>query len=152
MLKKTSKKSRSKRSFLLFELLFSLALVALCLIPLIKPHIGIQKVERANLKQVELARLSQNAFCYLKTQLYEEALTFDELAHKDGVAGVLPFSFKSNFPREKEYICRYEIVKQNESTKKGTKNTGLLLTVQLYFDNEGPFFHTLYVERREKKG
>ncbi len=147
MLRKTS-----KRSFLLFELLFSLALVAICLIPLIKPHIGIQKVERANLKKVELARLSQNAFCCLKTQLYEGVLTFDELAHKDGVEGVLPLSFKSNFPREKEYTCRYKISKKDGTTKQGTKNTALLLSAELYLDGEGPFFHTLYAERRERKG
>ncbi len=110
-----------------------------------------RKSSGANLKKVELARLSQNAFCCLKTQLYEGVLTFDELAHKDGVEGVLPLSFKSNFPREKEYTCRYKISKKDGTTKQGTKNTALLLSAELYLDGEG-LFSTPYMlrEGREK--
>lgn len=138
--RKNVKPSIRKRSFLLFELLISLALLMLCLFPLIKPHLGIHKVQVVNLEKMQGEQKAYNMFCRLKERLYENRHSWKELM--EGTEGTI----------EKEgEVCRYVITQLDYAYKQNSPNSALVLDIALYFPNqENPYSHTLYVERKER--
>lgn len=69
-----------KRSFLLFELILSLSLVLLCLLPLINIHIGIAKSELGHIREVREEQIAQKAFCLLKIDIYEHKYSWADLS------------------------------------------------------------------------
>ncbi|MCH9608553.1 MAG: hypothetical protein S4CHLAM45_11310 [Chlamydiales bacterium] len=68
-----------KRSFLLLEIVLSLALIALCLFPLVKPHLAIKKEEYAYVQKLKQRPLLQNARCQFLEDLYSHKYSVTQL-------------------------------------------------------------------------
>lgn len=136
-----------KRSFLLLELLLSLALIALCLFPLLKPQAAMRKADMANLEEMQWERVAQAAFCKVKVMLYENQIPWSAL--KKGVSGELDDGF--TLERKGNYSCRYTIRKLDSSYKKN-QTVGLVVEIDLNFTphplnkKEPHFQRTLYLE------
>jgi hypothetical protein len=145
-------RSIQKRSFLLFELLVSLALIVFCLLPLIKPHASMRKVDQERLAVMQMERIAQEAFCALKRELYENKRhTWEEL--KDVAEGELgPFKLTTGVESTKTIMCDYTITKFDLCNKKSQKKSGLVVDICLRFksfDETREFQRTLYLEERE---
>jgi hypothetical protein len=143
-----------KRSFLLFELLISLALISLCLFPLIQPHAAMRKKEKCYLEEIQLERIAQNAFCILKQKLYENSEhAWDDLVK--GTAGMLEESFQIINGREsgKTYSCSYTIECIGSAPKPSFNKEGAVIVITLSFvapqSDPSIFQRTLYLERVE---
>lgn len=126
-----TKRSIRKRSFLLFELLISLALIVLCLFPLVKSQALMRREERKNLEQMQSEQLAQVAFCKLKEDLYEnKAHTWDELMTQ--AEGIIA-------------DCTY-IISLLEYTNK-TEKEGLVVSI-VFTIGDSEVQRSLYLERR----
>lgn len=141
-----------KRSFLLLELLISLALVACCLFPLIKPHVFIHKKEREALEKMQLEMQAERAFCELKRQLYEQKISWKQLAK--GVSGEL--GSVEVFAGGKDgcpFTCTYvlDVPKGGTGYKLKPKRDVCILNVEFIFKpKKGTsmcFHRTLFVEQ-----
>lgn len=154
------KRSIQKRSFLLIELLISLALVACCLFPLIKPHVSIHKSERKALEQMQIEMHVERAFCLLKQYLYEQKITWKQLQKNEGVGGELGLKNVEVFIKEKEsrpFICTYhlQMPKDGSAYKKSPRRDVCILNVEFTFTpasgDELKFHRTLFVEQIPKE-
>ena len=151
LLKKTIH-STQKRSFLLFELLLSLALLTLCLFPLLKPHITINRDQREKLERIQLERISKGAFCEIKERLHTQEWSWQHLLK--GISGELSESppVYSGQKRFHKYQPRYSLKKIDHST---TQNGALLLEAKIYFPSIngkrdiGPFSHIFFLKGKK---
>ena len=149
----SKRRTTQKRSFLLFELLISLALIALCLFPLIKPHAAMRKGQLDHLIEMQLEQVNQAAFCTFKKMLYENRGPAWKQLQKE-TRGTLEKTFyiytgkKSAIP----ITCVYKTERLDSTTKKKTSTKALVIDVQLIFTmpqhKERTFSHTLYLEQR----
>lgn len=148
-LQKKPTRSIQKRSFLLFEVLIALALVALCLFPLLKPHFAIQKEQRKELEMIQFQRLAKEAFCKVREELSNESLNWDYFSKTQ--SGTLQQTMPVYLDKDK--ICYYQPHYSIEKMKNAPKVEGaLLLKVNIYFvansrREVGPFPYTLVVKR-----
>ncbi len=79
-----SKNLSIKRSFLLLEVLIALAILSLCLTPLVRiPYLAIKK-NREAFARMEIERISNLAFAEAKALLYGAAFPWDEV--KNGLS------------------------------------------------------------------
>lgn len=98
------KMTSSRRHIVLLEVLIAFALVALCALPLIYPHVQILKSEKAFVTSIELDHLVNLLFSNRLQKLYqneiswsdivgERELSIDErMIHESGFQGSLPFT------------------------------------------------------------
>lgn len=138
-----------KRSFLLFELLISLALIVLCFFPLIKPHASMRKANIEQLEHMQLERAAQEAFCYIKEQLYENKLRWKDLIHKDPKELEQTFTIWVGKNKAKSFNCSYTTSLLDKINKTSQNKVGLLMEIALQFSpsQHAPFIRTLYLEQ-----
>lgn len=141
------KRSTRKRSFLLFELMVSLALIALCLFPLIKTLAGVRQSEMKEMVEMQLWNHSQHAFCQIKERIFEQEYTWKELVN--GVSGTLdPFTVVTGPKTKRDFLCKYTISKHSYFRKKSFKKHGMAVTIDITFEGrDDPFQRTLYLEQ-----
>ena len=123
-----------------------MALLTLCLFPLIQSHAGMRRAERGQLAQMQLTLLAQEAFCLLKVELYENTITWAAL--ETGCQGKLDHEFSVALGKNanKTLHCHYTIMKQNLVTKQNKQ--GLVVVVDLHFlPGNYHFERTLYLEK-----
>lgn len=119
-----------KRSYLLLEIVLSLFLISICLFPLIRPHLAIEKSRAKQIKEVSAYAPFQNAFCLLKENLYEQKISWKQLnAGHNGNFGPI----------------HYEINKIDECNKPSLNGRGLLLQVKFTLD-QLEHVRTLFIE------
>lgn len=140
-----------KRSFLLFELLISLALIVLCLFPMIKPHAQMRKAQIKQLEEMQMQRIVQEAFCVLKQKLYEnKEHTFSELMVDAKGTLDKTFTLSIGADKTKELNCLYVLKHREHFDKRSQNKTGLTLDVELTFTPESHpnqvYKRTLYLE------
>lgn len=142
-----------KRSFQLFEILISMALITTCLFPLVKPMTAIRKADRKHLERIQLEVAAQNAFCRIKEILYEnQTHSWSQLGVE--VSGTLsePFSICYSKDKTRSYPCSYIITRPFKDGNKPSLNIlGRVIQIKIIFhtgDEEPPTFHrTLYLEK-----
>lgn len=76
---KHPKKRPIRKSYLLLEVLISLALVTLCLLPLLKPLVAIQSHESLKEREYILERKAKIELNKLKVKLYENQIPWETL-------------------------------------------------------------------------
>lgn len=152
------RRTTRKRSFLLFELLVSLTLIAMCILPLIKPHVAMQKKRLESLFAVQYEAFNQEAFCRFKKMLYEnQGPSFEQLVKgcKGDIEGTFTlYTGKESF---RKVACHYEVTKIDTSNKTSKRIKALVMRVDLTFNppllwdkKEKVFKHTLYVEQSKE--
>lgn len=125
-----------KRSFLLFEILISMALILLCFFPMIKPHAAMCRAERKYLEEIRLEQLSQIAFCQIKERLYEtRSHTWQDLLGE--ASGTIALGHTT---------CYYTTQVLDKVNKTSLNKSGLLLQVTMEFP-QAHFIRTIYLER-----
>lgn len=139
-----------KRSFLLFELLISLALIALCLFPLIKPHVTIKRIENSYLENVFFETRSHIAYCKLKELLHEHKIPWKQLESFEGEIPDDPL--KNNFVFQgRKYICRFKI-EEIDHKKRKNQETAMALEASFMFTynhkNIGPYTFAFTAEKK----
>lgn len=141
------KPSIRKRSFLLLELLISLALVACCLFPMVKPHMAIHQEERKELKKMQLEMHAERAFCLLKEKLYERHAW--ETLQK--AKGNLDFDSDVYLGKEKHHFtCTYKLSVAGRGYKKDPTSVAKVLNAKFKFvhgKDKEVFHRTLFVEQ-----
>ncbi|MFZ0565743.1 MAG: hypothetical protein WAM28_06125 [Chlamydiales bacterium] len=148
-MQKKEKPPIRKRSFLLFELLLAIALVSLCLFPLLKPHFAIQKEQQKELKQMQLSKIASGAFCEIKKRIYSDK-DWDWEKFSKKISGILPESepVYLSMNKSRTYQPRYVIKKKQKAPK---IEGGLLLQVDIYFDEgreTNSFSRTLFIQKK----
>jgi len=105
-----------------------------------------RREERKLLQEMQMERIAQSAFCILKQKLYENKdHTWDDFLHStQGQLG--SFTITTGVETKKEVICSYVITRVNHCNKKNEKS-GLVVEVNLTFDQSWQFQRTLYLER-----
>ena len=150
------KQAIRKRSFLLFELLISLTLIALCLFPLIKPHVAMRKSQLENLISMQLEQVNQEAFCLFKEELYQNKGPSWENLYK-GTEGILNKEFDIYTGKDSvvPLTCEYKVSYLDSVNKISTSTKALVVKVDLIFRSPhstfDPFSHTLYLELRTQE-
>lgn len=143
-----------KRSFLLFELLISLALITLCLFPLIQPLAAMRKEEYKYLEEIQLERIAQNAFCELKTILYENKThRWEQLASEVSAQLPNPFYIAAGMNLDRAYHCNYTLKHRDDARKPSLKKIGRVIDVDLNLTSgtiTHSFHHTLFLEKLEE--
>lgn len=112
-----------KRSFLLLELVISLALIMLCLFPLLRPNLQLYQLSKKRLAASENFSKNSLLLCKIKRELFEAKYSWEEL--KKGIS-TPEYSMKAIEKTEREAFQR----------------EGLLLEVTTAFGK-----HEFYVER-----
>ncbi|MCH9625191.1 MAG: hypothetical protein S4CHLAM123_03610 [Chlamydiales bacterium] len=157
MFKKALKRPIQKRSFLLFELLISLALITLCLLPLIHPHIAMRKSELQNLETIQLEQHAQTAFCSVKQKIYENReYPWDTLLNKTIKDSLVdPFYVYLDQEEPRIYTCHYTLQAVETANKNSTSKNALVLEINLTFQNQNhttkSLARTLYLERHPQR-
>jgi hypothetical protein len=77
-------RQKSKRPFMLMELLLSLALIALCLIPLLQLHSKVQQTRLQNLIELQAPLAVHEQMASLKYTLHERKEGFNKQELKQG--------------------------------------------------------------------
>lgn len=72
-------KNLKNRPFLLLEVLIALTLVALCLLPLVSPHIMIIKEERNFISVLEADRMANLIFANIVQEMYDHRIPWELL-------------------------------------------------------------------------
>ncbi len=67
------------RSYILIEILISLAFVTMCAVPLLLPHFVILRAEIKTLEELQLERLADVAFAEVKQMLFENKISWEEI-------------------------------------------------------------------------
>ncbi len=149
MYKKSNRQPIRKRSFLLFELLVALGLIALCLYPLVKPHALMHKKEIERLVEMQLEQISQTAFCQIKEKLYKHEHSWKEL-NQEAKGELEPVTVVTGKNSIKKLPCSYTIKQIDHCNKKKPLINALVVEIQLKFNNSDKwiFTRTLYLERR----
>ncbi len=136
-----------KRSFLLFELIISLALITLCLFPLIQTHAQLRKQNQKEIETIQVEQLAQEAFCYLKEKLYEHEIPWKKI--KKEIRGTLDKDFTCWLGPKmaKKLTCNYRFEKIERRSKHGS--SGLVIQIELEFLPIKTKFHrTLFIQGR----
>lgn len=68
-----------RRPFMLLEALLAFALVVLCVLPLIAPHVGMLKAERKFIQKVDLDHTVNLLYASILEQLYKNSIDWNVL-------------------------------------------------------------------------
>ncbi len=155
MFKLQAARRTRKRSFLLFELLVSMALITLCLFPLVKPLAAMRRADRSYLENIQLERAAQNAFCLIKAKLYENKFhSWNQLG--SSTSGELPDPFHIVMSKDlyRTYHCSYTIKRPFKDSKKPKLHkVGRVITIAINLQTDSKkdpivFNRTLYLEKQ----
>ncbi len=122
-----------KKSYFLLEVMLALTLLSCCFIPLIKPHCAIRKAEQKYIDHLTQERIAHLAFCEFKTRLFEHHYSWKEL-------------YSGLTDRIDKYPCEFTVTRKDTSNKTSLGKKGLLLTIELRFDDDTIYKRTLFVE------
>ena len=106
-----------KRSYLLLEIVISLALISLCLLPLIRPHLKIKQSQASYTKEIDAFPRFQNAFCQVKELLYEQQISWKDL--------------NKGYDTETKDGVPFKITPLKSGKKPSLNSLGLLIAVEL---------------------
>lgn len=143
-----------KRSFLLFELLISLLLISMCLLPLLKPHVWIRREEVKSLIEMQLERAHQTAFCQLKQELWERFQpSWESLENSfSGRSLDHPFFIWTGEKEPLPFSCIYSAELMESIRKPSQSKNAMVVRFAFTFlspkqETFGPYCHTLYLEQ-----
>lgn len=130
---------KSKRTMLLLEVLISLAIVALCLLPLISAHTSLYKANKQFTEAMQATRIANRIYVEILEQLHKNELpwghiqghqsqSLDSLLNKSGISKC-----------SGKYQFNEVIFKQNKQT--GWTMFQLALTLDLTFDGQSEHPH-----------
>ena len=128
-----------------------MALIALCLFPLLTPLAAMRRADRKYLEDIQLERGVQNAFCLVKANLCEQLHSWDQLGSQ--ASGELPCPFYVVMSKGscRTYHCRYTLhTACKDAKKKILHKVGRALTLDLTFysgTREHRFTRMLYLEK-----
>jgi hypothetical protein len=138
-----------KRSFLLFELLICLALITLCLFPLITPHAKMHRADLHYLEEIQLERIADQAFSQIKVRLYENQHPWEMLL-EEALEETFPIYTSKDFV--KWVSCHYTTQFLEKADKPSLNKTGIVICITMRFSpsllENRPFTRTLYLEER----
>lgn len=154
MIPKCARRTIQKRSFLLFELLVSLALVLLCFFPLVRSHTAMRKNDIRHLEEIQLERVAQAAFCHIKTRLYQANVhpwgDLFEQACGEVEEEEHEFSICTGKNKTKTFTCHYTIDFLDKVNKSSQKKVGVVIQITMHFFPsipQTPYVRTLYLEQ-----
>lgn len=132
--KRTPKRSIRKRPFLLFEILAAIALVALCLVPLLRPHILMRGAKLRAMEEVQLETIAQTAFCDFKEMLFEnKEHTWEELVTQAEGDLKRSYTLITALKQRREVRGHYKTWLIDHTTKQSPKKTAAVIRVELTF-------------------
>lgn len=75
----------SRRHFTLLEVMISLALIVLCILPLIYPHVALYKAQSAFVNEMKVDRLVQRLYAEMLVKLYRGEVSWSEVEGEKAV-------------------------------------------------------------------
>ena len=75
-------KKYKKRHLLLLEVMIAIALIVICVIPLISPHLFVLKYQREFVDKVELDHLVNLLYADFSEKMYKNEISWDQIAGK----------------------------------------------------------------------
>lgn len=131
LIHKKSKFLRRSRPYLLLEVLLGLALIALCFLPLVKPHVQIAQAQKAFIEKMQFDELAQNYFLGIKQQLFEGV----NYSWKDlikGCKGICPNQYALYYSKGHSAACYCDYtIEVDDTYNKTTDVDYLLLNIHL---------------------
>lgn len=101
-----------KRPFLLLEVLIAFALVAICALPLMYPHVAMVKEQRNFVRKVELDHLVNLMYGNIVQKMYTNSLPWSQLLHHPFVVDeslLQEINYTAPFPYKGSYtftVCK----------------------------------------------
>jgi hypothetical protein len=156
-----------KRTLLLLEVLIAFALVVLCALPLIYPHVFILRSEREFVDTIELDHAANLLYANRLQKLYLNEIGWDEIEEErkvpitdtmmqeSGITREFPFKGEYQFfiikrkppkPEDRLYLVR--LILSFASTKKTKKSDNELSSDQ---QKKLTYAYDIFIERRPKK-
>ena len=100
---------RQRRSMLLLEVLMALALVALCILPIIAPQIGIVKAQKSFMHQMELDHAVHLLYVDVLEKLYTNKINWNEIEQQTASS-----INREMIPEKYEGTYHFQIVKHKK--------------------------------------
>ena len=133
-----------KRPFLLLEVLIAFAIVAICILPLLAPHLWIIQGEKAFLAEIQADRVAGNLFGELIQKLHENEIPFELLL--DNRRNEI--NAKLNIPYKVSWSSQIERDKKGQTDNQHFYLLRLSLLMEpLDLRKELKFDHLIFVER-----
>ena len=143
---------KSKRPFILVEVLVAIALVALCAYPLLVPHYRLAGRKVEALHRLQLEQTADQLFCMVQEMLYEGDVQWSELikVKKGKPRAVRPLGTRTVFVanRQEEYLAKASITVDKMHNKDKRKYFRLFdVAITLKGKTELTYHYFLYGER-----
>lgn len=132
-----------KKCALLLELIIALALVTICLMPLLKPHLAIQKLRRASYETTRWDCIAPVVAVELKAKLYENQIPWEAMRKK--CTGIV---------RLDNYEVTYNFVPLREYRQSSSERNYLYLRLDLKckeISHATPYSTYLFIEKRAER-
>ena len=127
----------TRRHSLLLEVLISFAIIALCILPLLYPHIYILKAQQEMIRTVELDHVVNLIYANTLEKLYLNQISWDAIESKKEIP-IDPEQVKScGFGCPLPYTGTYQFVEIKHKPKKITEKALYLFELVFKFEKAG---------------
>jgi hypothetical protein len=125
--------SISKRAVSLLEVIISFAIIALCILPLIYPHIFILKSERKFIAAVELDHLASRLYADRLQKLYQNDIPWQQIESGQAMPIDASMLHDAGYIETLPYTGTYRFVKVLQKPKKPVDKSAYLFQLEFIF-------------------
>jgi hypothetical protein len=123
----------SHRPVVLLEVLIAFALVALCALPLIYPHVFILRSEKKFISTVQLDHLVNHLYAGILQKLYQNEIPWQDIENGKAIpidANLLEFV---KYTQELPFTGNYQFIKIRQNPPKTDEKTAYLFNLEFTF-------------------
>jgi hypothetical protein len=137
---------RKKASFLLIEVLIAVAIIGLCVYPLLAPHIAMAQAEIRTLERSKLERLADQTYVEIVEGLFEgylihgrerQPVTWKDFTKEVKGQKLNPVMLAITSSLSVEYSREYEVARISGEEKSGARDDYRLLEVTIRIHKKG---------------
>jgi len=123
----------SRRYMMLLEVMIAFALVALCILPLIYPHVAIYRAQRQFERKVQLDHAVNLLYGEVVQRLYLNRIPWDQLLHASFPVDEAMLTNAGVDPTQYSYVGNYRFTEELHKPKKPAPYSVWLLNLTFRF-------------------
>ncbi len=126
------KKIKSKRHYLLLEVMIALAIIVMCVLPLMYPHVSMLQAQKRFIKKIELDHVVSLLYAKMYEQLQRNEIPWSKIEEK-GLNDIDQQQLKElNHNKPLPYTGTYKFAEKHKSNPENPLSTSLV-TLTFYF-------------------
>lgn len=130
----------SRRPVILLEVLIAFALVALCVLPLIYPHVFILRSEKKFIATVELDHLVNHMFADILQKLYQNEIPWQDIESGREIPIDETWLEHLGYKQMLPFTGTYQFIKARQKPDKPAEVTAYLFRLEFTFTAKPGFF------------